>query len=456
MKKSIGLVLAAVLLVAIGMLATADTRAILVQSQKPGVTISVDKGCGSVYQHGEHLNITVRSEKAGYLTIFDFMPNKKVQMIFPNQYYQDNYVQAGEYSIPGNILPFTFTVAPPDGEEIVCAVVTAEPFDLLPGQDYDFSDVFPKITKGAEETARMLVERLKIVANKYAMAMCHFYIGHRVATTFGEGWALFIGVNDYDETRYTGEDGNVYYFPKLRYCVKGAREMAAALEPMFPKQKVLLDHGVTHDSVYQAITGWLAQAPEGSTVLIYYSGHGSRVKDRNGDEIDGYDETIVPWDYGKKHQFIVDDEIRRWLSLLKADKVILIFDSCHSGTMERGAFTARLVNTNTRVVEPPLIDGMVNDILPAAGIRGTWWKDLVITACKPNESAYESSRLQNVALTYYLLQALNGKGDSNGDGWVTAQEAYNYAAERVTLDFPKQHPQLTDDIKEAVRLKKVE
>ena len=335
-------------------------------------------------------------------------------------------------------------------------MVTAEPFDLLPGQDYDFSDVFPKITKGAEETARMLVERLKIVANKYAMAMCHFYIGHRVATTFGEGWALFIGVNDYDETRYTGEDGNVYYFPKLRYCVKGAREMAAALEPMFPKQKVLLDHGVTHDSVYQAITGWLAQAPEGSTVLIYYSGHGSRVKDRNGDEIDGYDETIVPWDYGKKHQFIVDDEIRRWLSLLKADKVILIFDSCHSGTMERGAFTARLVNTNTRVVEPPLIDGMVNDILPVAGIRGTWWKDLVITACKPNESAYESSRLQNGALTYYLLQALNGKGDVNGDGWVTAQEAYNYAAERVTLDFPKQHPQLADDIKEAVRLKKVE
>ena len=94
MKKSIGLVLAAVLLVAIGMLATADTRAILVQSQKPGVTISVDKGCGSVYQHGEHLNITVRSEKAGYLTIFDFMPNKKVQMIFPNQYYQPESVEA--------------------------------------------------------------------------------------------------------------------------------------------------------------------------------------------------------------------------------------------------------------------------------------------------------------------------------------------------------------------------
>ena len=56
MKKSIGLVLTAVLLVAIGMLAAADTRAILVQSQKPGVTISVDKGCGSVYQHGESLN----------------------------------------------------------------------------------------------------------------------------------------------------------------------------------------------------------------------------------------------------------------------------------------------------------------------------------------------------------------------------------------------------------------
>ena len=255
----------------------------------------------------------------------------------------------------------------------------------------------------------------------------------------------------------TEADGNKYYFPKLKYCVKGAQEIAAELQPMFPTQRVLMNHGVTHDAVHEAITGWLSQAPEGSTVLIYYSGHGSRTPDRNGDEQDGYDETIVPWDYGTKHQFIVDDELHRWLSLLNADKVILIFDSCHSGTMERGVYTARRIDTGSgsRAIDPPLTDGLVSDLIPTAGTKGTWWKDFVITACKPNESAYESARLENGALTYYLMEALKGKGDINGDGWVTTQEAYQYAAKMVTLEFPKQHPQVADAIKEAVRLSKV-
>ena len=457
MKDMVRWLVMLVLVVGIGVLAAANTRGILVESLKPGVSISVDKGCGAVYQHGEYLNITVRSEKSGYLTILDFMPDKKVQMIFPNQYYQNNYIQVGEYSIPGDILPFRFKVAPPDGEEVICAVVTEKPFNLIPGQRYDFSDIFPKISKSAEETARTVVQRLKVIADQYAMAMCHFYIGKRSVTQLGNGWALFIGVDDYDETRFTGDDGNVYYFPKLKYCVKGAQEMAAELQPMFPTQRVILNHGVTHDAVQQAITGWLSQAPEGSTVLIYYSGHGSRVKDQNGDEIDGYDETIVPWDYGSKRKFIVDDEIHRWLSMLKADKVILIFDSCHSGTMERGVYTARRVSTapGSRTIDPPLIDGLVSDLVPTAGTRGTWWKDFVITACKPNESAYESSRLQDGALTYYLREALEGKGDINGDGWVTTQEAYQYVAKMVPLEFPKQHPQVADTIKEAVRLSKV-
>jgi hypothetical protein len=36
------------------------------------------------------------------------------------------------------------------------------------------------------------------------------------------------------------------------------------------------------------------------------SGHGDQVQDRNGDEDDGYDETILPVDYSRAGQ-IVDD-----------------------------------------------------------------------------------------------------------------------------------------------------
>ena len=453
--------LAVVVIVLFGVLALAGTRNILVQSLKPGLSLSIDKGCGATYQHGEHLNITARSDQSGYLTIFDFTPDKHVQVIFPNKYYTSNYIDGNkDYSIPGDLLPFQLVIAPPDGQEVLYAVITQKPYDLVPGKAYNFEDIFPQISDRDEDTAYSLTQRLKVVPsdNWSAVAICHFFVGERTSTTLGTGWALFIGVDDYDQTQFTEADGNKYYFPKLKYCVKGAQEIAAELQPMFPTQRVLMNHGVTHDSVHEAITAWLRQAPEGSTVLIYYSGHGSRTPDTNGDEQDGYDETIVPWDYGTKHQFIVDDELHRWLSLLKADKVILIFDSCHSGTMERGVYTARRIDTGSgsRAIDPPLTDGLVSDLIPTAGTKGTWWKDFVITACKPNEAAYESPALQNGALTYYLMEALKGKGDANGDGWVTTQEAYQYAAKMVTLEFPKQHPQVADAIKEAVRLSKVE
>jgi hypothetical protein len=436
-------------------------RGILVETLRPGLTLAVDKGCGATYVHDELLTVTVRSDRAGYLTLFDFMPDGKVQLIFPNQYHQDAQIQ-GETTvkIPGEILPFRFRIQPPDGEETLFAVVTESKVDLLPEQYVDFAKAFPQLPGTHEETAHDLVRGVGVIPTGtwWAAAMCWFNVQPTATVTTptttpgGEGWALFAGVDAYDETPYTGEDGLKYYFPKLRYCAKGARDMATALKSTFPTQKLLLDTEVTHNAVEEAITQWLAQAPEGATVLIYFSGHGSRMKDTSGDEADNYDETIVPWDYGSKHRFIVDDEISRWTSTLKADRVILIFDSCHSGTMERNAYTARLLTTGARTVEPPLTDGMAEDFGTGTGARGTWWKQLVITGCKPNESSYEDSGLQSGVLTYYLLQALAGKGDTNGDRWVTAQEAYLYSATHVPANYPKQHPQMTDKIQEAVRL----
>lgn len=68
-------------------------------------------------------------------------------------------------------------------------------------------------------------------------------------------------------------------------------------------------------------------------IWIHYSGHGSQVKDANGDEMDGLDEVIVPSNF-KSAGCITDDEIFEVLKKIYVRcRVVLLFDSCHSGSV---------------------------------------------------------------------------------------------------------------------------
>ena len=70
---------------------------------------------------------------------------------------------------------------------------------------------------------------------------------------------------------------------------------------------------------------------DSSEIWIHYSGHGSRIKDTNGDEKSGKDSVIIPLDY-KTTGVIRDDTL---LNLIRSSScpTIAIFDSCNSGTI---------------------------------------------------------------------------------------------------------------------------
>lgn len=63
-------------------------------------------------------------------------------------------------------------------------------------------------------------------------------------------------------------------------------------------------------------------------------GHGGKLKDDSGDEADGYDETLIPLDYGQSGQ-IRDDDLLRYLVLKFQSGVFVtsLMDCCHSGTV---------------------------------------------------------------------------------------------------------------------------
>jgi hypothetical protein len=80
---------------------------------------------------------------------------------------------------------------------------------------------------------------------------------------------------------------------------------------------------------------WLKKgAQSGDSLILHYSGHGGSVKDTDGDEEDGMDETLIPVDYATAGQ-IVDDEIHELLcqGLPKGVRLTAIMDCCHSGSV---------------------------------------------------------------------------------------------------------------------------
>lgn len=110
----------------------------------------------------------------------------------------------------------------------------------------------------------------------------------------------------------------------------------------------------TQDGIINALDQLIKDSEENDIVVFHYSGHGQQIFDDNGDEIDGYDEAMVPYDApskykkgvyeGEKH--IRDDEVGKRMTELRKKlgpkgHLLIVFDACHSGTATRGIASAR-------------------------------------------------------------------------------------------------------------------
>jgi hypothetical protein len=139
--------------------------------------------------------------------------------------------------------------------------------------------------------------------------------------------ALCIGIND-----YPGTDSD------LHGCVNDAQDWAVILKARdFDVAPLLLDRKATGRAIRQAISSLLVDSKKGDLAVIQYSGHGSYVPDKDGDEPDGRDECLCPYDVRSKGP-IVDDELFGLLSdRPQGVKLVMFSDSCHSGSVTRFA-----------------------------------------------------------------------------------------------------------------------
>lgn len=141
--------------------------------------------------------------------------------------------------------------------------------------------------------------------------------------------ALHIGIN------YTGTSH------KLNGCINDAENLNAFIKTQMDcsstEFKILTDklgtptsNMPTRSNIVSAIKWLIEDAKPDSILFMSYSGHGSWVKDKNGDEIDGRDEVICCLDGD-----IIDDDLNMMIveKLPKGSKLYAIFDCCHSHTV---------------------------------------------------------------------------------------------------------------------------
>lgn len=255
--------------------------------------------------------------------------------------------------------------------------------------------------------------------------------------------ALLIGINEYKTDKVSDLAGCVNDVELMQDVLIGRM----GFEP--ENVRILTDEKATRAGILAAIQEHLiAPSEQGDIAVLHYSGHGSRMIDTSGDELDDLDETIVPHDSRTEGVFdINDDEINGLMTRLsdKTPHAIFILDSCHSGSASRAAAgegRVRQTPSDERTPPPPESFALgQRDLTGAADDFRLPGSDYVlISGSKASELSNETrfGELRHGAMTYYLAKALQSAAGER----VTYRDIMERVQSDVTARFSSQHPQL--------------
>ena len=248
--------------------------------------------------------------------------------------------------------------------------------------------------------------------------------------------ALCVGINDYPGT---GSD--------LSGCVNDANDWAAELSTRGYEITMLLDKQATRQNLVDALTKLVKSGAAGDSLVFTFSGHGSWLPDDSGDEPDGRDEMLCPYDINDE-QYLMDDDLNL-IFKQKAKDVLLYFisDSCHSGSVAKfGADPLASANRMPKIrLLPPLEfvkDPDMRDRIPLAtrapsSSRGETYPALLLSGCKDVEFSYDADfgGRANGAMTRAAIEALKKKPAS-------PQEWFKEIRRRLPSQTYPQTPQL--------------
>jgi uncharacterized caspase-like protein len=231
-----------------------------------------------------------------------------------------------------------------------------------------------------------------------------------------KGIALLIGVNEVDPNAYDGEWNGKLRFPESD--AEAIAEMAAGFEKHF-----LRTAEATIDAVKDGIREAAEALQPGDIFMMFYSGHGNRIKDRSGDEFeDNHDETMCLYD-GE----LLDDELyAMWPLFAEGVRVLVMSDSCHSGSITRGGEDDDVPKAMPEDVAKSVVRFdpehyvRVRRNLPSE--KGTIGARVrLISGCQEYERSWENKPLQHGRFTAAVMEAWdNGNFEGNYEAFHAA------------------------------------
>jgi len=228
--------------------------------------------------------------------------------------------------------------------------------------------------------------------------------------TSGKRYALLVGCN------YTGTEFS------LNGCVNDINSIEQLFQPWGYEITKMTDNSSgnllpTKNNILSKLSEFVAKLTADDTLLFYYSGHGARISDKNGDEISGLDSVIVPLDVMSQGS-IVDDTIRAILAQAVANSnIFAVFDSCNSGSvcdlrnnLFDTSYRAEPFIKNKLYANPNLIP-RYNKVTNSRYLE-TNANIVSLSGCKDNQYSYETVTLNGVpggVLTYSLISELKSR-----------------------------------------------
>lgn len=176
----------------------------------------------------------------------------------------------------------------------------------------------------------MTLTRRTVLATAASLSIPYIFTSARsvrAQSTTRKTFALHIGIDQVGPQYPAG-------VAKLNGCVKDAETYFAITgQQKFGKRSLLRNQQATVLEVRRWILGAAQRLVGGDVFLVTYAGHGGSLPDKNGDEPDGRDETWCLYD----RQFRDDELYALWAQFDAGVKIVVISDSCHSGTVAREA-----------------------------------------------------------------------------------------------------------------------